>query len=53
MIAVCGLPTGPFDDKLIDAAFKAYKNPDQRDDLAKKYSLHLTGPDKKVYKKIS
>lgn len=40
MIAVCGLPTGPFDDKLIDAAFKAYKNPDQRDDLAKKYSLH-------------
>jgi uncharacterized protein (DUF2235 family) len=30
MIAVCGLPTGAFDQNLVDQAFTAYRNPDQR-----------------------
>lgn len=30
MIASCGLPTGGFDDNLVDTAFNAYRNPDQR-----------------------
>ncbi len=30
MIATCGLPTGGFDDTLIDTAFNAYRNPTQR-----------------------
>jgi uncharacterized protein (DUF2235 family) len=33
MIAVCGLPTGGFDDNLVDTAFTAYRNPSQRDAL--------------------
>lgn len=31
MIAICGLPTKPFDDKLTEAAFQAYRNKDRRD----------------------
>ena len=30
MIAICGLPTGAFDDDLVNAAFQAYRNPGQR-----------------------
>jgi uncharacterized protein (DUF2235 family) len=30
MIAICGLPTGNFDDNLVNTAFEAYRNPDQR-----------------------
>jgi uncharacterized protein (DUF2235 family) len=30
MIACCGLPTGGFDDNLVETAFNAYRNPDQR-----------------------
>jgi uncharacterized protein (DUF2235 family) len=30
MIAICGLPTGDFDDDLVNAAFQAYRNPSQR-----------------------
>jgi uncharacterized protein (DUF2235 family) len=31
MIAICGLPVGTFDNNLVDAAFDAYRNPNQRD----------------------
>ena len=30
MIAICGLPTASFDDNLINTAFQAYRNPNQR-----------------------
>lgn len=30
MIAVCGLPTADFDDQLVETAFQAYRNKDQR-----------------------
>ena len=30
MIAICGLPTKNFDDHLVDLAFEAYRNKDQR-----------------------
>jgi uncharacterized protein (DUF2235 family) len=30
MIATCGLPTGGFDDTLVETAFTAYRNPGQR-----------------------
>jgi uncharacterized protein (DUF2235 family) len=30
MIAICGLPTAPFDDHLVNTAFQAYRNPNQR-----------------------
>jgi uncharacterized protein (DUF2235 family) len=30
MIANCGLPTGGFDNNLVDTAFNAYRNPSQR-----------------------
>jgi len=30
MIAICGLPTGSFDDNLVNTAFQAYRNPNQR-----------------------
>jgi uncharacterized protein (DUF2235 family) len=30
MIAICGLPTGAFDDNLVNDAFQAYRNPGQR-----------------------
>jgi uncharacterized protein (DUF2235 family) len=30
MIAICGLPTVPFDDNLLETAFQAYRNKDQR-----------------------
>jgi len=33
MIAVCGLPSGTFDDNLVETAFKAYRNRDQRASL--------------------
>jgi len=33
MIAVCGLPTKDFDAKMVDTAFQAYRNRDQRDML--------------------
>lgn len=33
MIAICGLPTKDFDTKMVDLAFQAYRNPDQRDGL--------------------
>jgi uncharacterized protein (DUF2235 family) len=30
MIAICGLPTAAFDDNLVNTAFQAYRNPNQR-----------------------
>jgi len=33
MIAICGLPTASFDDNLINVAFQAYRNKDQRSAL--------------------
>jgi len=30
MIAICGLPTQPFDNNLVNTAFNAYRNKDQR-----------------------
>jgi uncharacterized protein (DUF2235 family) len=30
MIAICGLPTASFDDNLVNTAFQAYRNKDQR-----------------------
>jgi len=33
MIAVCGLPTGSFSDEVVEAAFNAYRNKDQRDQI--------------------
>jgi uncharacterized protein (DUF2235 family) len=43
MIAVCGLPTGGFDDNLVNTAFNAYRNPGQRATLLAslgKYNLY-------------
>jgi uncharacterized protein (DUF2235 family) len=37
MIAVCGLPTGNFDDTLVNDAFQAYRNKDQRAAFQAKY----------------
>lgn len=42
MISVCGLPTGNFDDNLVELAFNAYRNPGNRTDILNglaKYSL--------------
>jgi uncharacterized protein (DUF2235 family) len=39
MIAICGLPTGDFDDDLVNAAFQAYRNPDQRAAFDATYAL--------------
>ena len=39
MIAVCGLPTGAFDDDLVNSAFQAYRNPPLRAAFAAKYPL--------------
>jgi uncharacterized protein (DUF2235 family) len=39
MIAICGLPTGAFDDDLVNAAFQAYRNPAQRAAFNAKYPL--------------
>jgi uncharacterized protein (DUF2235 family) len=39
MIAICGLPTGSFDDNLVNDAFQAYRNPDQRAALDAKYGM--------------
>jgi uncharacterized protein (DUF2235 family) len=33
MIAICGLPTANFDDSLVETAFQAYRNKDQRSAL--------------------
>jgi uncharacterized protein (DUF2235 family) len=33
MIAICGLPTKTFDNSLVDTAFEAYRNKDQRGQL--------------------
>jgi uncharacterized protein (DUF2235 family) len=30
MVAICGLPTGPFDETLVEQAFQAYRNAGQR-----------------------
>jgi uncharacterized protein (DUF2235 family) len=43
MIATCGLPSGAFDNTLVDTAFNAYRNPDQRAAILAtlgKYNLH-------------
>ncbi|MGD0813575.1 MAG: DUF2235 domain-containing protein [Verrucomicrobiota bacterium] len=40
MIAICGLPTGAFDDDLVNAAFQAYRNPAQRAAFAANYPLY-------------
>lgn len=40
MIAICGLPTGDFDDQLVNAAFQAYRDASKRADLAKNYELY-------------
>jgi uncharacterized protein (DUF2235 family) len=39
MIAICGLPTGDFDDDLVNAAFQAYRNPPQRAAFTAQYPL--------------
>lgn len=36
MITACGLPTGEFDDNLVETAFDAYRHKDQRDTLLQK-----------------
>jgi uncharacterized protein (DUF2235 family) len=33
MIAICGLPTANFDTNMVETAFAAYRNPDQREAL--------------------
>jgi len=33
MIAICGLPTGSFNDQVVEAAFNAYRNKEQRDQI--------------------
>src|ERR1700733_5431452 len=33
MVAVCGLPTANFTDQVVNTAFEAYRNKDQRDAL--------------------
>jgi uncharacterized protein (DUF2235 family) len=33
MIAICGLPSGKFDDNMVNTAFNAYRNPGQRQAL--------------------
>jgi uncharacterized protein (DUF2235 family) len=43
MIATCGLPAANFDDTMVETAFQAYRNKDQRDALLAslgKYNLH-------------
>jgi uncharacterized protein (DUF2235 family) len=40
MIAICGLPTAAFDDNLVNDAFQAYRNPDQRAAFDAKYALY-------------
>jgi len=43
MIAICGLPTANFDDSMVDTAFQAYRNKDQRQALLAslgKYNLY-------------
>ena len=44
MIAVCGLPTENFDNNLVNDAFAAYRNKDQRAAFQAKYNL----PDAKI-----
>lgn len=43
MIAICGLPSKGFDDQLVESAFQAYRNKDQRDailaTLSPKYGM--------------
>jgi len=43
MIAICGLPTANFDDAMVETAFQAYRNKDQREALLAslgKYNLY-------------
>jgi len=44
MIAICGLPTSDFDTNMVETAFQAYRNPDQRDallaQLNQKYDMY-------------
>ena len=40
MIAICGLPTGDFDDNLVNDAFDAYRNPGKRTAFDAKYGLY-------------
>jgi uncharacterized protein (DUF2235 family) len=43
MIAICGLPTANFDDAMVETAFQAYRNEDQREALLAslgKYNLY-------------
>jgi uncharacterized protein (DUF2235 family) len=40
MIAICGLPSAGFDDKLVETAFQAYRQPAQRDALLKSLSSY-------------
>lgn len=40
MIAICGLPTGDFDDNMVNAAFQAYRNPAQRPQFDANYHLY-------------
>ena len=44
MIAVCGLPAENFDNNLVNDAFNAYRNKDQRPAFQAKYNL----PDAKI-----
>lgn len=40
MIAICGLPTGNFDDNLVSDAFDAYRDPGKRAGFKAKYNLY-------------
>lgn len=42
MIAICGLPAGPFSNDLVDTAFEAYRNPQKRSELLASLASQLT-----------
>jgi len=48
MIAVCGLPTKDFDGKLVDTAFQAYRNRDQRAALLAQLNQNYAMYDAKI-----
>lgn len=48
MIAICGLPTEDFDSNMVDLAFNAYRNKDQRDALLKELNSKYAMYDAKI-----
>ncbi len=48
MIAICGLPTENFDSNMVDLAFNAYRNKDQRDTLLKELNSKYAMYDAKI-----